>query len=265
MGCTKFKAGENGIWTNHKAAKKIMKNTETLSGTKPIVCSGTLIVYFKDGKVTTPMFPKPFHLCGCLSHLNNMNMGPQDFRPAFLMVGPSVLSKDLMIRESQQKNINFIEKKVTWTPLSGGTFSGAPLRNYCADLAHHKPVHALVEKIMKPYIQHVQYLYPCLFRVKYGAIKSFPECPSQYEGHGNRFHSDYPSFYTDLPPHERPGSMILALDDFKFKHLHLSTLSRDEIIDINVPPVHAIFFPNSCLHSGGENLSTKPKFDFLLI
>ena len=113
---------------------------------------------------------------------------------------------------------------------------------------------------MKPYIQHVQYLYPCLLRVKYGAIKSFPECPSQYDGHGNRFHSDYPSFYTELPPHERPGSMILALVDFKFKHLPLSTLSRDEIIDINVPPAHAIFFPNSCLHSGGENLSTKPKF-----
>jgi len=89
MHCTKFKAGENGIWTNHKAAKNIIKNTETLSGTKPIVYPSILIVYFKDGKVTTPMLPKPFLLCGCLSHLNNMDMGPQDFPPAYLMIGPS--------------------------------------------------------------------------------------------------------------------------------------------------------------------------------
>jgi len=95
MRCTKLKAGENGIWTNHKAAKKIIKNTETFSGTNPIMCPGTLIVFFKDGNVTTPMFPKPFHLCGCLSHLNSMDMGPQDFRPAVLMIGPSVLSKYL--------------------------------------------------------------------------------------------------------------------------------------------------------------------------
>ena len=99
---------------------------------------------------------------------------------------------------------------------------------------------------MKPYIHHVRRLYPCLVTVKYGAIKSLAGCPSQYEGHGNRFHMDYSSFYPTLPPHERPGSIILAMDDFNFKHLPLSTLSRKEIININVPPAHAIFFPNSC-------------------
>ena len=49
--CTKYKAGKNGIWTNFKAARKIIENSDNLSGTKPIMCPGTMILYFKDGKV----------------------------------------------------------------------------------------------------------------------------------------------------------------------------------------------------------------------
>jgi hypothetical protein len=148
---------------------------------------------------------------------------------------------------------------------SGGRFSGKTMRKYVTDLAHHKAAHNLVEKVTKPYIQHVQRLYPYLVMVKYGAIKSLAGCPYQDEGHGHRFHTHYSSFYPNLPPHERPGSIILAMDDFNFKHLPLSTLSRKEIIDINVPPAHAIFFPNSCLHSGGHMLPQLTKLDFLLI
>ena len=263
--CTKDKAGKNGIWTNFKAACKIIENRDYLSGTKPIMCPGTMILYFKDGKVSQPKFEEPFHQCGCLIHLHNMDLGPQDCRPALLMIGPSELSSDLMISAIHQVIINFIDKNVTWTGLSGGRFSGKTMHKYVMDLAHHKAAHNLVEKVMKPYIQQVQRLYPCLVTVKYGAINSLAGCPSQYEGHGDSFHTDYSSFYPNLLPHERPGSIILAMDDFNFKHLPLSTLYRKEIIDINVPPAHAIFFPNSCLHSGGENLSTKPKIRLLLI
>jgi len=175
------------------------------------------------------------------------------------MIGPSELSSDLMISAICQVIINFIDKSVTWTGLSGGRFSGKTMHKYVMDLAHHKAAHNLVEKVMKPYIQQGQRLYPCLLTVKFGAIKSLAGCPSQYEGHGDRFHTDYSSFYPNLLPHERPVSIILAMDDFNFKHLPLSTLSRKEIIDINVPPAHAIFFPNSCLHSRGHNASTTDK------
>jgi len=257
--CTKDKADKNGIWTNFKAARKIIENSDNLFGTKPIMCPGTMILYFKDGKVSQPKFEEPFHQCGCLIHLHNMDLGPQDCRPALLMIGPSELSSDLMTSATHQEIINFIDKNVTWTGLSGGRFSGKIMRKYVTDLAHHKAAYNLVEKVMKLYIQHVQRLYPCLMMVKYGAIKSLAVCPSQYKGHGHRFHTDYSSFYPNLPPHERHGSIILAMDDFNFKHLPLSTLYRKEIIDINVPPAHAIFFPNSCLHSGGHNASTTDK------
>lgn len=113
--CTKYKAGKNGIWTNFKAACKIIENSDNLSGTKPIMCPGTMILYFKDGKVSQPKFEEPFHQCGCLIHLHNMDLGPQDCRPALLMIGPSELSSDLMISATRQAIINFIDKNVTWT------------------------------------------------------------------------------------------------------------------------------------------------------
>lgn len=113
--CTKYKAGKNGIWTNFKAACKIIENSDNLSGTKPIMCPGTMILYFKDGKVSQPKFEEPFHQCGCLIHLHNMDLGPQDCRPALLMIGPSELSSDLMISATCQEIINFIDKNVTWT------------------------------------------------------------------------------------------------------------------------------------------------------
>jgi hypothetical protein len=44
-----------------------------------------------------------------------------------------------------QEIINFIDKNVTWTGLSGGRFSGKTMRKYVTDLAHHKAAHNLVE------------------------------------------------------------------------------------------------------------------------
>jgi len=43
--CTKYKVGKNDIWTNSKAARKtILENSDNLSGTKPIMCPGTMII-----------------------------------------------------------------------------------------------------------------------------------------------------------------------------------------------------------------------------
>ena len=257
--CTKYKAGENGSWTNSKACRKIIQNNDSLSGTKPIMCPGTMIVSFNDGKVSLPKFPQPFHLCGCLTQLRNMDLGHEDYRPTLEMIGPNILSSDLMRSETRQGIIDFIDAHVSWQGLNGGKFAGKVLRKFVLDLTHNKHAHSVVEKIMKPYIQHVQSVYPCLVTVKYGAIKSFAGCPSQFEGHDNRFHTDYSSFYPELPPHERPVSIILALDDFEFIYLPHSTLPRKDIVSIKVPPGHAIFFTNACLHSGGPNFSQNNK------
>jgi ectoine hydroxylase-related dioxygenase (phytanoyl-CoA dioxygenase family) len=188
-----------------------------------------------------------------------MDLGPEDYHPTLEMIGPIILSSELTRSESCQGIIDFIDFHASWQGLNGGRFAGKNLRKFVLDLEHNKLAHNAVEKVMKPYIQHVQSLYPCLVMVKYGAIKSFAGCPSQFEGHDNRFHTDYSSFYPKLPPHERPVSIILALDDFEFTYLPHSTLPRKDIVSIKVPPGHAIFFTNACLHSGGPNYSQTNK------
>ena len=77
-----------------------------------------------------------------------------------------------------------------------------------------------------------------------------------------RFHSDYPSFYTDIPPHERPGSMILALDDFKFISqlflgMKLLTSMYHQCMQYSSPTLVCIL--------GERTYPQNPKFDFLLI
>ncbi len=106
---------------------------------------------------------------------------------------------------------------------------------------------------MKPIIDQVQSKYPLLVCIKYGAIKSLLECPSQYQGHGYKLHFDYSFSYVELPPTYRLLSVILALDPFDFTYLPHENLTRKDITHLNVPAGHAIFFPSACLHSGGAN------------
>ena len=113
---------------------------------------------------------------------------------------------------------------------------------------------------MKPLIDYVQGLYPSLVCVKLGALKSLPNCPSQYEGHNNRFHSDYSSHYPEIAPAERPVSVILALDPFEIQYLPHISLTRGDIVHMTVPAGHAIIFTDACLHAGGANNSTKTLF-----
>ena len=122
--CTKYKAAETSAWTNNKACRKIIQNSDTLSGTKPIKCPGTMIVSFKDGTVTKPKFPEPFHLCGCLTQLRNMDLGPEDYHPTLEMISPNILSSELMRSESRQGIIDFIDAHASWPGLNGGRFSG---------------------------------------------------------------------------------------------------------------------------------------------
>ena len=112
---------------------------------------------------------------------------------------------------------------------------------------------------MAPLVAIVQAKYPTLLYAKYGALKSLPRCPSQYEGHDNRLHSDYPTLHCDIPANQRPVSIILALDAFDFIYLPHLTLTRKDLVTLQVPAGHGIIFTNACLHSGGANDSDQIK------
>jgi hypothetical protein len=83
---------------------------------------------------------------------------------------------------------------------------------------------------MRPLINNVLSKYPSLVCIKYGALKTNPNCPSQYEGHDHCLHSDYKSFFNDLLPDQRPVSLIMALDEFEFIYLPALTMNRKELL-----------------------------------
>ena len=60
------------------------------------------------------------------------------------MIGPNILSSDLMRSETRQGIIDFIDAHISWQGLNGGSLH-----------EHNTPAHNVVEKVMKPYIQHV--------------------------------------------------------------------------------------------------------------
>ncbi len=160
-----------------------------------------------NGTVGLFSFPLPFHLCGNVSSIPIMQLGHQDFRPTFQMISPTVLFKDVFSTENRQAIIDIPDKKVTWDPLTGG----CKKRYYVSDLASQPEVCEVVDRVMKPLIDYVQMI-SFLGCVKLGALKTLPHCPSQYQGHNNRFHSDYSSNFPEISPAQRPVSVILALD-----------------------------------------------------
>lgn len=151
-------------------------------------------------------------------------------------------------------------RRIKWDGLTGGKFRGTSLRKFVLDLSAQPTVNSLVERVMSPLVAIVQAKYPTLQHVKYGALMSLPRCPSQYEGHDHKLHSDYPKFYNDIPADQRPVSIILGLDAFNFIYLPHLTLTRKDMITVLVPAGHGIIFTNACLHSGGENDSDETKF-----
>ena len=255
--CTCYQVTAHGVvslpWTDYKSCKKIIDNDPTLDMKNNCQsCPGKMIVVITNGTVGRPSFPPPFHLCGNVSSIPIMQLGQQDLRPTLQMICPTVLFKDVFSTGHRQAIIDIIDKKVKWDSLTGG----CKKRFYVSDLPSQPEVCKVVERVMKPLIDYVQGLYPSLVCVKLGALKTLPHCPSQYEGHNNRFHSDYSSNYPEIAPAERPVSVILALDPFEIQYLPHISLTRRDIVHLTVPAGHAIIFTEACLHSGGANTSS---------
>jgi hypothetical protein len=147
--------------------------------------------------------------------------------------------------------------KTLFIRLVGGFSRGSNMRMYTPNLISYPQVYALVEKCMKPYIQFVQKQYPALQHIKLAALKSMPGAPSQYSTCNYRLHSDYAASVNSRPPHERPVSLMVALDPFEFIYLKNRTDRRRDLITQTIHKGQAISFTNYCLHAGGENKTSQ--------
>ena len=99
--------------------------------------------------------------------------------------------------------------------------------------------------------------YPALKYFKVGALKSLPGAMSQYVGHGQRLHLDYPQSVEELEPRFRPVSIIVGLNSFNFIWLNDRTSRESKIRKMTVYPGEMIMFTNHCLHAGGENITNE--------
>jgi hypothetical protein len=238
--CTRYQVTAPGLgetpWENYKACEKFIDkiNKESQKNVQLFdmknhsrSCPGKKIVLIVNSTVGLPYFPPPFHLCGNVSHIQNMDLGQQDLHPSFQLISPRVLFKDVLSINKRQAIMDILDKKV----LTGG----CQRRFYVTDLASQPEVCKVVERVMKPLIDYVQAMYPPLVCVKLGALQTLPKCPSQYKGHSPRLHADYSSNYPEFAPAQRPVSVILALDPFDFMYLPHISQSRKVLVHLTVP------------------------------
>jgi hypothetical protein len=146
-----------------------------------------------------------------------------------------------------------------WTGLTGGGAKRGEdhRREYLPDLYLDRNKAALrvkIEHALAPYIAYVQRQYPGLTAVKVGAIRTKPHTVSQFEGLGNRLHSDYADESSlEYAPELRPVSILVGLDGFEFMYLPTRDLHRSQIKTIKVESREMVYFTHECLHAGGEN------------
>ena len=145
-----------------------------------------------------------------------------------------------------------------WEPLIGGNevVNGKVMytRWHAPELAENHPcIHLFVVEYMKDYIARVQDKYPALVHVRYGALKSASKAKSQYAGNMGTLHSDYLDEVQHRPPNERPVSVIVALDPFKFIYLPTREGKKSDLVELTIDSGKMIAFTSDCLHAGGEN------------
>jgi hypothetical protein len=147
--------------------------------------------------------------------------------------------------------------KTLFENLVGGSAGRKTLRQYTPNLSANMEVYNLVAKCILPYIKFVQREYPALRICKLSVLRSFPHAKSQYEQCFQKLHSDYDNTVNSRQPHERPVSLMVALDEFDFMHLNNRGDKRSEIITRTIKSGQAIAFTNYCLHAGGANNTNK--------
>ena len=127
------------------------------------------------------------------------------------------------------------------------------MRLFTPELSKFPEVYNQVKKCIAPYLDFVQTKYPSLKHVKLAALKSMPGATSQYSRCFGRLHCDYDDSVNLRAPHDRPVSLMVAIDPFEIIYLNNRTDCRRDIITQAVHRGQAIAFTNYCLHAGGVN------------
>ena len=180
-------------WTNYKACVKVCKDNNLDPKISMDHCPGTMSISIVNGIVGFPFSPPKWHLCGAMEFIQNKELGAADHRHSIEMISPTVQFEKVYTQENRQVLIDFLSSKTTiWTGFTGGFGSK---RQFVLDLACTPQVHQVLESAMCPLIAYVLSKYPSLVCIKYGALKSNPNCPSQLQGHNYFLHLDYKTFF----------------------------------------------------------------------
>jgi hypothetical protein len=114
---------------NSKACKKIINKTANhFTENDQYSCPGKMVITVIDGNVCCPSFPPPFHSCRNLTNIKNMDFCQRDHRSTLEMIAPTILTNKIFYSDKRQALIKFINDKVHWCGLTGGSFSGVRLR-----------------------------------------------------------------------------------------------------------------------------------------
>lgn len=240
--CTRYL--NDGVWTAKLSNER---------------CGGTLIVITRGDGEEDMVYLEEDHVCtnendGKASGPTTVIVNEPDNRPPLTITNrclPYYGLTDQKIKSLSQR----LEDAKGWEPLTGNTNRD---RWYFPTLSHNKQLYDEIRTAMAWYVSLIQSQYPGLTIVKYGAIKSAPNAQSQYDGHSQKLHSDYPTIVNGRTPNLRPISFIVGLDEFDFMWLPHRFATRNEICTVTVTPGQMIAFTNSCLHSGGANRHSKP-------
>ncbi len=103
--------------------------------------------------------------------------------------------------------------------LVGGSARGQIVHQYTPELTKFPEMFNLVKKCIAPYLDFVQTKYPSLQHFKLAALKTEPNAECQYERCNWRLHWDYDDRVNLRPPHDRPVSLMVAIDPFEFIYL----------------------------------------------
>jgi hypothetical protein len=253
--CNKYKiAGETTRWGTRRES---LNSGATTSGER---CPGMLIVQHGIGiaKCDHP-YLKVEHKCvDNLLETSAVARGVVDNRPQLERILPNIDSGNYLSKQRIEEVLRDFCKaensdKNLWQNITGGN----NMRKWIPDIHDNNvkrvALKEIIEKALKGYITIVQERYPALRFCKVGAIKSLPRAHSQYDGHGGKFHSDYPQSIEELEPRFRPVSIIVGLNPFNFMWLHDRKSRESEKRVMTVYPGEMIMFTNHCLHAGGEN------------
>ena len=174
----------------------------------------------------------------------------------FMMMKP----KNALTPKRRQKLIGELKKLKhmdIWDGLIGGKYGDKDNRWHAAKLSSFPELLGHVEECMKDYVAIVQKRYPDLKYVQYNVLKTAPRAKSQYVGCGETLHADFLDKVHERPPHQRPVSVIVALDPFEFMYLPNRNGPRSSLATTTVEAGHMIAFTSDCLHAGGENKHNK--------